>query len=120
MMVFLAGLLAVPRELQEAASLDGASRLGVFRHVTLPALLPSIVLVFIVSSISALKVFDELFVLAKGAPITQQTAVPLLYRIAFEEGDYGLACALGVAIFLFILAFSIVNLRLTTKAESAT
>ena len=117
MMVFLAGLLAVPKELQEAASLDGASRLGVFRNVTLPALMPSIVLVFIVSSISALKVFDELYVLARGAPITQQTAVPLLYRIAIEEGDYGLACALGLLIFLFILSFSIVNLRLTFKAE---
>lgn len=119
MMVFLAGLLAVPRELREAAALDGASRLGVFRAVTLPALVPSIVLVFIVSSISALKVFDELFVLAKGSPIAQQTAVPLLYRIAFEEGDYGLASALGLSIFLFILSFSLVNLRLTARSEEA-
>jgi putative chitobiose transport system permease protein len=117
MMVFLAGLLAVPKELIEAASLDGASRLSVFRHVTLPALMPSVVLVFIVSSISALKVFDELFVLARGTPVTQQTAVPLLYRIAFEEGDYGLACALGLTIFVFILAFSIVNLRLSSHSE---
>lgn len=119
MMVFLAGLLAVPRELREAAALDGASRLGVFRAVTLPALAPSIVLVFIVSSISALKVFDELFVLAKGSPISQQTAVPLLYRIAFEEGDYGLASALGLSIFLFILSFSLVNLRLSARSEEA-
>jgi putative chitobiose transport system permease protein len=119
MMVFLAGLLAVPKELEEAASLDGAGRWGLFRTVTLPALVPSIILVFIVSSISALKVFDELFVLAKGTPVTQQTAVPLLYRIAFEEGDYGLACALGLAIFLFILSFSLVNLRLTTREEAA-
>ena len=80
---------------------------------------PSIVLVFIVSSISALKVFDELFVLAKGSPIAQQTAVPLLYRIAFEEGDYGLASALGLSIFLFILSFSLVNLRLTARSEEA-
>lgn len=119
MMVFLAGLLAVPRELKEAASIDGAGRLRTFTTVVLPALTPSIVLVFIVSSISALKVFDELFVLAKGAPIAQQTAVPLLYRIAFEEGDYGLASALGILIFIFILGFSVVNLRLTRQAEEA-
>ncbi len=117
MMVFLAGLLAVPRELREAAAIDGASRLRVFWHVTLPAITPTLVLVFIVSSISALKVFDELFIVAKGAPITQQTAVPLLYRIAFEEGDYGLASALGVTIFFFILSFSVVNLRLTRRAD---
>jgi len=118
MMVFLAGLLAVPKELREAASLDGAGRLAVFRHVTLPAIAPTLVLVFIVSSISALKVFDELYVVAKGAPITQQTAVPLLYRIAFEDGDYGLASALGMTIFVFILAFSLVNLKLTTRAQA--
>lgn len=118
MMVFLAGLLAVPKELKEAAALDGASRLHIFRHVVLPALAPTLALVFIVSSISALKVFDELYVVARGAPITQQTAVPLLYRIAFEDGDYGLASALGITIFVFILAFSLVNLKLTSaRAE---
>lgn len=117
MMVFLAGLLAVPKELCEASAIDGAGRLRAFWHITLPALAPTLTLVFIVSSISALKVFDELFVVARGAPITQQTAVPLLYRIAFEEGDYGLASSLGVMIFLFILTFSIVNLRLTTTTD---
>ncbi len=119
MMVFLAGLMSVPRELKEAASIDGAGRWGVFRTVTLPALRPSIVLVFVVSSISALKVFDELFVLVKGAPITQQTVVPLLYRIAFEEGDYGLASAVGLMLFVVILVFSLINLRLSAGKEGA-
>jgi len=120
MMVFLAGLMGVPRELREAAAIDGAGRWGQFRAVTLPALAPSIGLVFVVSSISALKVFDELFVMVKGAPITQQTAVPLLYRIAFEEGDYGLSCAVGLLLFVVILAFSLINLKLAaTRAEAS-
>ncbi len=113
MMVFLAGLMGVPRELKEAAAIDGAGRLRTFIAVVLPSIMPALALVFVVSSISALKVFDEIFVMIKGAPITQQTAVPLLYRIAFEEGDYGMASALGVAIFACILGLSAVNLRLT-------
>lgn len=118
MMVFLAGLLAVPRELREAAALDGAGRLGVLRHVVLPALRPVIALVFVISSISALKVFEELFVTVRGTPIEQQTAVPMIYFEAFEKGDFGSACALGVMLFVVILAFSLVSHRLTRPPEA--
>jgi len=113
MMVFLAGLVAIPKELEEAAAIDGAGRLGVFRHVTLPSLRPVLVLVALISSISALKVFDELYVTIKGAPITHQTAVPLIFDTAFERGDFGLACAIGVTLFVVVLAFSMVQLRIT-------
>jgi putative chitobiose transport system permease protein len=119
MMVFLAGLLAVPKELKEAAAIDGASRFGVFRHVTLPALWPVLTLVFIISSISALKVFEEIYVTARGVPIEQQTAVPLIYLEAFEKGDYGMASAIGITLFLIILAFSLVNLRLSSRRDPA-
>lgn len=115
MMIFLAGLLAVPRDLEEAAAIDGAGRLGVFRHVVLPSLRPVLALVAVISSISALKVFDELYVTIKGAPVSHQTAVPLIYDVAFERGDYGLASAIGVTLFVVILAFSLVNLRLTRE-----
>lgn len=116
MMIFAAALLAVPRELREAASLDGAGRLGVFRHVVLPGIWPALVLVFVVSSISALKVFEELYVTAKGVPVEHQTAVPFIYLEAFERGgDYGLACAAGIVLFLIILGFSLVNLRLGAR-----
>ena len=119
MMVFLAGLLAVPKELKEAAAIDGASRFGVFRHVTLPALWPVLTLVFIISSISALKVFEEIYVTARGVPVEQQTAVPLIYLEAFEKGDYGMASAIGITLFLIILAFSLVNLRLSSRRDPA-
>lgn len=119
MMIFLAGLMAVPKELKEAASLDGAGRLGVFRHVVLPALWPVLTLVFIVSSISALKVFEELYVTVKGTPIEHQTVVPLIYTEAFEKGDYGMASAIGITLFVIVLAFSLVNLRLSQKREEA-
>lgn len=115
MMIFLAGLLAVPRELEEAAALDGAGRLRVFWHVVLPTLRPVLVLVAMISSISSLKVFDELYVTIKGAPVSHQTVVPLIYDTAFERGDYGLASAIGVTLFLVILGFSLVNLRLNPE-----
>jgi putative chitobiose transport system permease protein len=80
--------------------------------VTLPALKPSIALVAVVSSISALKVFEEVFVTLRGVPTNQLTMVPLIYRVAFEEGEYGLASALGLLLFVVVLAFSLINLRM--------
>lgn len=117
MMVFLAGLLSVPRELEEAATIDGAGRWRSFWHVTLPTLRPVLFLVATISSISALKVFDELYVTIAGAPITHQTAVPLIYRTLSEEGEYGLASAEGVLLFAVILAFTLVQLWVQRRAE---
>lgn len=117
MMVFLAGLLSVPRELEEAATIDGAGRWRSFWHVTLPTLRPVLFLVATISSISALKVFDELYVTIAGTPITHQTAVPLIYRTLSEEGEYGLASAEGVLLFAVILAFTLVQLWVQRRAE---
>lgn len=117
MMVFLAGLMSVPRELEEAATIDGAGRWRSFWHVTLPTLRPVLFLVATISSISALKVFDELYVTIAGAPITHQTAVPLIYRTLSEEGEYGLASAEGVLLFVVILAFTLVQLWVQRRAE---
>lgn len=117
MMIFLAGLIAVPRELEEAATIDGAGRGRVLWHVTMPALRPLITLVVVISSISALKVFDELYVTIRGAPISHQTAVPLIYDTAFERADYGYASAIGVVLFVVVLIFSLIQLRLTGERE---
>lgn len=113
MMIFLAGLVAVPKELEEAATIDGAGRARVLWHITLPALRPLIAMVVVISSISALKVFDELYVTVRGAPISHQTAVPLIYDTAFERGDYGYASAIGVTLFVVVLIFSLIQLRMT-------
>ncbi|MEM8875009.1 MAG: sugar ABC transporter permease [Planctomycetota bacterium] len=115
MMIFAAALLAVPKELEEAASIDGAGRVSVFWNVTLPSIKPVVVLVALISSISALKVFDELYVTVRGAPVASKTAVPLIYETAFEDGSFGAACAVGVSLFLVILIFSFVQLRLTRE-----
>ncbi|HRK31732.1 MAG TPA: sugar ABC transporter permease [Tepidisphaeraceae bacterium] len=111
MMVFLAGLIAVPRELEEAATIDGAGRYRTFWHVVLPSLRPMLALVATISSIGALKVFDELYITVQGAPITHQTAVPLIYRTLSQDGEYGTAAAQGVLLFVIILAFTLIQLR---------
>lgn len=117
MMIFLAALLNVPRDLREAAAIDGAGRWGTFINVVLPAIWPTMTLVVIISSISALKVFDELFVTVRGVPIEQQTAVPYIYEVAFGEGSFGVASAAGVVLFVVLLIFSMINLKITGGAK---
>lgn len=119
MMIFLAGLMQVPSSTKEAAAIDGAGPWRAFVHVTLPSLRPTIALVAVISSISALKVFDELFVTVRGVPADQQTAVPYIYDLAFEQGAFGAACAAGVVLFAVILVFSMLNLRLSAGKRDA-
>jgi putative chitobiose transport system permease protein len=118
MMIFLAGLMQVPASTKEAAAIDGAGPVGTFLNVTLPSLRPTIALVLVISSISALKVFDELFVTVRGVPVDQQTAVPYIYDLAFEQGAFGAACAAGVILFAIILVFSLINLRLSSGGKA--
>jgi putative chitobiose transport system permease protein len=117
MMIFLAGLLMVPRELEEAATLDGAGRWGVFWHVTLPGIWPVLGLVAVISSISAMKVFDELFVTISGAPLGHQTAVPVVFHLAFERGEFGAASAVSVLLMGAVLVLTLVQLKLMRGAS---
>lgn len=119
MMIFLAALIGVPKELEEAAELDGASRWGVFRNVTLPHIWPMVALVLVISSISAMKVFDEIFVTVRGVPIEHQTVVPLVYNLSAEVCDYGLASAVGITLFVIVLAMSLINLKLSSRRAAA-
>jgi len=112
MVIFLAGLQAIPEQLYEAGRVDGANFWQLHLHVTLPQIRPQVVLVFILSSINALKVFTEVFVMTKGGPLDSSlTMVVYIYRQAFDFFKFGYASALGVIIFLSILIFSIFNMR---------
>lgn len=109
--IFLAGLLTVPKETLEAAAIDGATAFQQLLYVKLPLLKPSITLVAIISSISALKVFDELYVMIPGAPAAEKTLVPLIYQVAFLDFQLGYAAAISVVLFVITLAFSYLNIR---------
>ncbi len=113
--IFLAGLLTIPEELEEAAALDGAGPIQRLLYVKLPLLKPTIALVAIISSISALKVFDELFIMIPGAPAAEKTLVPLIYQTAFLDFRLGYASAISVVLFVMTLAFSYLNIRYWEK-----
>ncbi|MEP7762615.1 sugar ABC transporter permease [Sanguibacter sp. 25GB23B1] len=106
---FLAGLQAVPRELYEAAELDGAGAVRKFTTVTLPSIKPVTAFVVVTSFISAAQLFDEPYLLTKGGPGEATLSVAMfIYRAAFERQQFGYAAAAGV--FLFVIVFAVSQL----------
>lgn len=106
--IYLAGLQAVSAELKEAARLDGASELGVIRHVTLPALKPVMLFCVILTTISALEMFDEPMVLTQGGPgDATLTAVMYVYQQGFQFLQLGYAAAASYVLTLVIVLISI-------------
>jgi ABC-type sugar transport system permease subunit len=112
MILFLAGLQAVPIVYQEAAALDGANAWQRLRHVILPLMRPTIVLVVVLSIINGFRTFALQYVMTGGGPGTATEIVPLLiYKTAFAFLSMGGASAMSVVYFLLILVFSLVQLR---------
>jgi putative chitobiose transport system permease protein len=121
--IFLAGLQNIPEELYDAAKIDGASTLRKHWHVTLPGLRPQITFVAVISSLAALKVFDEIYVLTNktgGILDSGVTIVFLLWREAFRQSHAGYASAIAIVLLAVTLVFSIVNVRLLERGEEAT
>lgn len=112
MVIYLAALQAIPRELQEAAEVDGAGRWSVFRNVTLPLLAPTTLLLGIMGVIDAFLVFDQIFILTGGGPVGKTDVLGLvLYRQAFSYFDLGGAAAVGWVMFALLAAVSLVQWR---------
>jgi len=111
MMIYLASLMSVPKELYEAAEIDGANEFQKHMTVSVPHLMPTIALVSTISAISALKVFVEIYVMTKGGPLdSTKTVVYYIYERAFENLDIGLASAACVVLLLIVMVFSIINI----------
>jgi putative chitobiose transport system permease protein len=111
-LIFLAGLTAIPKEVEESAELEGAGGWTKFWRVIIPMMRPTLVVASIISGIAALKVFDELYVLAPHAPTSHKTVLPLIYQMAFVDLRYGPAAALSVMLFVGMLALSVLQMRL--------
>lgn len=121
---FLAGMQAIPEEYYEAATIDGASRLQQFFHITLPNLKPTIVYVTTISVYGGLAMFLESFMLYRGnsSPNDQGlTVIGYLYRRGIEQNDLGFASAVGVVLLVVIMTINLTFLTLsgTFKKESA-
>ncbi len=108
--IFLAGLLNIPAEYYEAATLEGASALRKFTGVTLPLLSPTTFFVVMIQIIAAIKVSVSPLVLTGGGPVNStETLVLHIYKEAFENFRMGYASALAVFVFLLILAFTVLQ-----------
>ena len=111
MVIFLAGLQGIPRDLYEAAELDGSHGWRQHLDITLPLLRPYVTLVAVVSSIAATKVFEEVFLMTQGGPAdATRTIVYYVYDQAFAELEISYACTLGLALFLLVLLLTLLRL----------
>ena len=111
MMIYLASLMSVPQDLYEACDIDGANFLTKHFTVTIPHIMPTIALVSTISTISAMKVFAEIYVMTKGGPLNStKTIVYYIYERAFENLDLGYASALAVVLLIVVMLFSLVNI----------
>ena len=111
MMIYLASLMSVPQDLYEACDIDGANFLTKHLTVTIPHIMPTIALVSTISTISAMKVFAEIYVMTKGGPLNStKTIVYYIYERAFENLDLGYASALAVVLLIVVMLFSLINI----------
>ncbi|HEX6304348.1 MAG TPA: sugar ABC transporter permease [Anaerolineales bacterium] len=116
--IFLAGLQNIPEELYDAALIDGCNNFQKHWHVSLPGLRPQIVFVAVISSLAALRVFDEIYVLTNrtgGILDSGVTIVFYLWRQAFRLNHAGYASAIAIVLLAITLAFSIFNIRLLER-----
>jgi len=113
MVIFIAALQAIPGSVKDAARVDGASAWQTFWHITLPLLMPTILLTSILTMISAFQVFDLFQVMTDGGPQDQTRALSLdIYRNAFRYERMGWAAAVSVVLFMIVFVISLAQTRL--------
>ncbi|WP_078067685.1 carbohydrate ABC transporter permease [Streptomyces jeddahensis] len=112
MVLIAAGLAGVPRELLEAARVDGASEWQVFRRITVPLLAPVLAVVLVTLMINVLKIFDLVFIIPPGSSQDEANVLALqLYRSAFSDDQPGIASAIAVFLLLLVVPVMLFNIR---------
>ena len=118
MVIFLAGLEGVPKELHEAAMIDGAGTFQRFRYVTWPLLAPALTINMMLSTIGGLKLFDQIFATTNGGPgYATETLSTVLYKQAFVFGKFGYSTAIALVLALFVAAVSLVQVYYLRSRE---
>lgn len=111
MMIFLAGLQGIPQELYEAATVDGASRRHLFRHITVPLLSPTTFFVLVMGTIGSFQVFEMVFVMTKGGPAYSTLTLSYwIFQNAFQFFHMGTAAAQAFVLFAFVLLLTLLQL----------
>jgi putative chitobiose transport system permease protein len=122
MMIFLAGLQNIPEELYDAALIDGCSSWQKHWYVSIPGLRPQITFVAVISSLAALQVFNEIYILTGGLGGILNSGVTMvfyLWRQAFRLQHAGLASAIAMVLLVITLLFSILNIRILERGTEA-
>ena len=116
MVIFLAGLGAIPFELYEAASIDGAGRWSQFRHVTIPLLSPTIYFLMLLAVIGTFKAFNRIYVMRLGAALgTTDTASVVIFETFNRDTRYGYASALAMILLVIIIVLTVINNRIAEE-----
>jgi multiple sugar transport system permease protein len=114
-----AGLQVIPQDIYRAAKLDGAGAWAVFRKITLPMLMPVILVVLIFRTLDALRVFDAVYVLTGGGPAnTTETLSIYAYKVLFQTLQFGYGSTLSFVVFLFAGGISLLYIKLLTRSGS--
>jgi len=117
MIIFIAGLQNIPKELYEAASIDGADRVHQFTSITLPMLAPTTLFVTIITVIGYFQLFAEPYVMTQGGPLNSTLSIVLLmYQQGFRWWNMGYSAALAFVLFAFILVASLLQTRMQKQA----
>lgn len=118
MVIFLAGLQAIPEDFMDAAQIDGANSWQAFWYVTFPLLKPTTLLVMVMSIITAMKVFAVPLIMTNGGPANSTRVLPLfIYQTAFEFFDMGRASAMSVFLFAAVMIFTVFQIRIFSPGE---
>ena len=118
MVVFLAGLLAIPPEYYEAAEIDGANVLRRFRHLTLPLLMPVTFFVIVVAALLSARIFLMPFIITGGGPGNATRVLSMLiYETGFSYMKMGRAAAISVVLFAIVMVLTVIQMKLFTRGE---
>ena len=115
-LLFIGDISSIPKEVYEAASIDGATGWKQFRLITLPLISPTMLVASVMAIISALQIFDQPYVLTRGGPgDSTRTAVMVIYESAFQQLEFGRASAIGIVLTLLIMLVTALQFRLSRR-----
>lgn len=123
MLLYLAGLQGIPRDLIDAARVDGASGWSVIQHITIPLLRPMTVFVLVTGLISSFQMFEQVYLITGGQPRNSTNVLMVqIYNDAFQNLNFGVAAAMATVMLVFLIWASYLNMRLMgqTTAEDIT
>ncbi|MCM3601704.1 sugar ABC transporter permease [Robertmurraya korlensis] len=117
MIIYLAGLQSIPRDVYESADIDGASIWQQFTRITIPMLTPSITLVSVMTIIAGMKVFEEIALTTGGGPAGATTTLVMYIYAKFNSLDVSIASAAGLVLLVLAIGASLLQMKMTSKRE---